>query len=167
MTIPEAVSLVLEAFALGQGGDIFMLDMGEPIKIVDLAKQMIRLSGLKPDEDIEIVFTGLRPGEKLEEVLSYRLENVTQTEHPQISRLVSPVQDYNYVRPFVDELALAAEDLDVSADELKELLVKAVPEYTPFITRTVETACVEVRGFIGKKTAGVLPALQGSAPEHS
>jgi FlaA1/EpsC-like NDP-sugar epimerase len=167
MTIPEAVSLVLEAFALGQGGDIFMLDMGEPIKIVDLAKQMIRLSGLKPDEDIEIVFTGLRPGEKLEEVLSYRLENVTETEHPQISRLVSPVQDYNYVRPFVDELAIAAEDLDVSADELKELLVKAVPEYTPFITRTVETACVEVRGFIGKKPADVLPALQGIAPEHS
>jgi FlaA1/EpsC-like NDP-sugar epimerase len=167
MTIPEAVSLVLEAFALGQGGDIFMLDMGEPIKIVDLATQMIRLSGFRPQEDIEIVFTGLRPGEKLEEVLSYRLENVTQTEHPRISRLVSPVQDYSYVRPLIDQLALAAEDLELSADELKELLVKAAPEYTPFITQRVETSCVEVRGLIGEKSAGVLPALHGIAPEHS
>jgi FlaA1/EpsC-like NDP-sugar epimerase len=167
MTIPEAVTLVLEAFALGQGGDIFMLDMGEPIRIVDLAMQMIRLSGLKPHEDIEIVFTGLRPGEKLEEVLSYRLENVTQTEHPQISRLVSPVQDYNYVRPLIDRLALAAEDLELSADELKELLVKAAPEYTPFITQRVETSCVEVRELVGEKSAGVLPALHGIAPEHS
>jgi FlaA1/EpsC-like NDP-sugar epimerase len=167
MTIPEAVSLVLEAFALGQGGDIFMLDMGEPIKIVDLAKQMIRLSGLKPHEDIEIVFTGLRPGEKLEEVLSYCLENVTSTEHPQISRLVSPVQDYRNVRPLIDELALAAEDLGISADELKESLVKTAPEYTPFITTRVETSCVEARGFIGERPAGVLPELQGIAPEHS
>jgi FlaA1/EpsC-like NDP-sugar epimerase len=167
MTIPEAVSLVLEAFALGQGGDIFMLDMGEPIKIVDLAMQMIRLSGLKPHEDIEIVFTGLRPGEKLEEVLSYRLENVTQTEHPQISRLVSPVQDYDRVRPLIDELALAAEDLGLSADELKESLVKAAPEYTPFIVNRVETSCLEVRGFIREEPPGVLPELHGIAPEHS
>ena len=166
MTIPEAVTLVLEAFALGKGGDIFMLDMGEPIKIVDLAMQMIRLSGLKPHEDIEIVFTGLRPGEKLEEVLSYRLENVTQTEHPQISRLVSSVQDYNHVRPLIDELALAAEDPGLSADELKELLVKAAPEYTPFIANRAETSCVEVRGFIGEGPAGVLPELHGMVREH-
>jgi FlaA1/EpsC-like NDP-sugar epimerase len=166
MTIPEAVSLVLEAFALGQGGDIFMLDMGEPIKIVDLAMQMIRLSGFKPHEDIEIVFTGLRPGEKLEEVLSYSLENVTQTEHPQISRLVSPVRDYSDVRPLIDELAVAAEDLGLSADELKELLVKAAPEYTPFIANRAETSCVEVRGFSGEGTAGVLSQLHGMAREH-
>jgi len=167
MTIPEAVTLVLEAFALGQGGDIFMLDMGEPIKILDLAKQMIRLSGFKPQEDIEIVFTGLRPGEKLEEVLSYRLENVTQTEHPQISRLVSRVEDYSYVRPLIDELALAAEDLGLSADELKELLVKAAPEYRPFIANRAETSCVEPRGLICEGPAGVLPGLHGIAPGHS
>ena len=167
MTIPEAVTLVLEAFALGQGGDIFMLDMGEPIKIVDLAMQMIRLSGFKPHEDIEIVFTGLRPGEKLEEVLSYRLENVTQTEHPQISRLVSPVQDYDRVRRLIDELALAAEDLTLSADELKDLLVQAAPEYTPFIAHRVETSRVEVRGFISEGPGSVLPELHGIAPEHS
>jgi FlaA1/EpsC-like NDP-sugar epimerase len=128
---------------------------------------MIRLSGLKPDEDIEIVFTGLRPGEKLEEVLSYCLENVTETEHPQISRLVSPVQDYNQVRPLIDELALAAEDLRLSADELKELLVKAAPEYTPFMTNRRETSAVEARGFVCAGPAGVLPALHGIAPEHS
>lgn len=167
MTIPEAVTLVLEAFALGQGGDVFMLDMGEPIKILDLALQMIRLSGLKPYEDIEIVFTGLRPGEKLEEVLSYGLENVTQTEHPQISRLVSPVQEDNHVRPLIDELALAAEDLRLSAKELKELLVKAAPEYTPSIVSTLEKAHAEAHGFIGDGPAGVLPELHGITPDHS
>jgi len=166
MTIPEAVSLVLEAFALGQGGDIFMLDMGEPIKIVDLARQMIRLSGLKPHEDIEIVFTGLRPGEKLEEVLSYRLENVTETEHPQISRLVSPVQDYNYVRPLIDKLALAAEDLDLSADGLKELLVKAVPEYAPFVASVADTSRSDTRGSLAEGSVDVLPALGGMVSEH-
>jgi len=141
--------------------------MGEPIKIVDLARQMIRLSGFKPHEDIEIVFTGLRQGEKLEEVLSYRLENVTQTEHPQISRLVSPAQNYTHVRPLIDELAFAAEDPGLSADELKDLLVQAAPEYTPFIAHRVETSRVEVRGFISEGPGSVLPELHGIAPEHS
>jgi FlaA1/EpsC-like NDP-sugar epimerase len=167
MTIPEAVTLVLEALALGQGGDIFMLEMGEPIKIVDLARQMIRLSGFKPHEDIEIVFTGLRPGEKLEEVLSYRLENVTQTEHPQISRLVSPVQDYDRVRRLIDELALAAEDLTLSADELKELLIKAAPEYMPFAANTAETSNGEVCGFIPEELASQPPELHGMPSERS
>jgi FlaA1/EpsC-like NDP-sugar epimerase len=167
MTIPEAATLVLEAFAFGQGGEIFMLDMGEPIKIVDLAVQMIQLSGFKPYEDIEIVFTGLRPGEKLEEVLSYSREHVTPTEHPQITRLVSPVQDYSYVRPLIDELGSAAEDLGLSADELRELLVKTAPEYTPFVANTVATSCNEVRGFINEGSADVLPALSGMGSEHS
>jgi FlaA1/EpsC-like NDP-sugar epimerase len=124
------------------------------------------LSGLKPHEDIEIVFTGLRPGEKLEEVLSYRLENVTETEHPQISRLVSPVQDYNYVRPLIDKLALAAEDLDLSADELKELLVKAVPEYTPFVASVADTSRSETRGSLTESSVDVLPALSGMVSGH-
>jgi FlaA1/EpsC-like NDP-sugar epimerase len=166
MTIPEAVTLVLEAFALGQGGDIFMLDMGEPIKILDLAKQMIQLSGLKPYEDIEMVFTGLRPGEKLDEVLSYAREDVTRTEHPQITRLVSPVQDYSYVRPLIDELGSDAEDPSLSPDELKELLVKAVPEYTPFIANTLTTSCHDVRGLINGGSTDVLPALSGMASEN-
>jgi len=91
MTIPEAAQLVIQAGAMGTGGDVFLLDMGEPVKIVDLAKQMIRLSGFRPiDEnevgDIEIQFTGLRPGEKLYEELLIDEENVEKTEHERILR---------------------------------------------------------------------------------
>ena len=84
MTIPEAVQLVLEAGAMAHGGEIFVLDMGEPVKIYDLARDLIKLSGLEPDEDIEIVFTGLRPGEKLFEELSIRGENMQKTPNGKI-----------------------------------------------------------------------------------
>jgi FlaA1/EpsC-like NDP-sugar epimerase len=80
MTIPEATQLVLQAGVMGSDGDIFVLDMGEPVKIVDLAREMITLSGLRPGEDIEIVYTGVRPGEKLYEELSYREAGLTQHE---------------------------------------------------------------------------------------
>jgi FlaA1/EpsC-like NDP-sugar epimerase len=84
MTIPEASQLVLQASAMGKGGEIFVLDMGEPVRIVDLARDMITLSGLKPGEDIEIVFTGIRPGEKLSEEVGTDDENMSRTEHPKI-----------------------------------------------------------------------------------
>ncbi|MCM2315157.1 MAG: polysaccharide biosynthesis protein [Thermoanaerobaculia bacterium] len=84
MTIPEASQLVLQAGAMGQGGEIFVLDMGEPVRIVDLANEMIRLSGLVPGEDIEIVFTGVRPGEKLYEELGHDHETLVKTRHPKI-----------------------------------------------------------------------------------
>ncbi len=84
MTIPEAAQLVLEAAAMGQGGEIFVLDMGEPVRIVDLAKQLIVLTGLKPYEDIDIVFTGMRPGEKLFEELRLPDEDMSKTRHPKI-----------------------------------------------------------------------------------
>ena len=84
MTIPEAVQLVIQAGALGQGGEIFVLDMGEPVRIVDLARDMIILSGLKPEQDIKIEFTGLRPGEKLYEELFSDRENFTVTRHERI-----------------------------------------------------------------------------------
>jgi FlaA1/EpsC-like NDP-sugar epimerase len=84
MTIPEAAELVLEAGAMGTGGEIFILDMGEPVRILDLAKDIITLSGLKPYEDIDIVFTGIRPGEKLYEKLETAEEHVTKTRHPKI-----------------------------------------------------------------------------------
>ncbi len=84
MTIPEASQLVLQAGALGKGGEIFILDMGEPVKIMDLAEDMIRLSGLEPYEDIDIIFTGIRNGEKLFEELEITGENLLKTEHPKI-----------------------------------------------------------------------------------
>lgn len=84
MTIPEAAQLVLEAGAMGAGGEIFILDMGEPVRILDLAEETIRLSGLKPHEDIDIIFTGIRPGEKLFEELEMWGEDLTKTQHPKI-----------------------------------------------------------------------------------
>jgi FlaA1/EpsC-like NDP-sugar epimerase len=84
MTIPEACQLVMQAGAMGRGGEIFVLDMGEPVKIVELARDLIRLSGMSPDRDIEIVFTGMRPGEKLFEELAVDEENVDKTKHPKI-----------------------------------------------------------------------------------
>ncbi len=87
MTIPEAVHLVLQAFAMGQGGEVFLLNMGEPVKILDLAKDLIRLSGLEPGQDIEIVFTDLRPGEKMSEVLWDDGVDQFPTDHPEITRL--------------------------------------------------------------------------------
>jgi FlaA1/EpsC-like NDP-sugar epimerase len=84
MTIPEAAQLVLQAGAIGQGGEIFILDMGEPVRIVDLARDIITLSGLKPHEDIQIVYSGQRPGEKLFEELELTGEQITKTRHPKI-----------------------------------------------------------------------------------
>ena len=86
MTIPEAVQLVLQAAVLGQGGEVFVLDMGEPVKIVDLARDLIRLSGLEVGRDIEIKFTGVRPGEKLYEELFFGAEMATPTTHPKVLR---------------------------------------------------------------------------------
>jgi FlaA1/EpsC-like NDP-sugar epimerase len=93
MTIPEACRLVLEAGMMGKGGDIYLFDMGKPIKIVDLAKKMIQLSGLEIDKDIKIKFTGLRPGEKLYEELLNDAENTLPTYHPQI--MIGKVRQYN------------------------------------------------------------------------
>lgn len=89
MTIPEACRLVLEAAFMGQGNDIFIFDMGKPVKITDMACRMIKLAGLQPDKDIEIVYTGLRPGEKLYEELLYNEENSTPTLNPKIFKGIS------------------------------------------------------------------------------
>ncbi len=131
MTIPEAVSLVLQSAALGKGGDIFMLDMGKPVRIVDLAVQMIELSGFKPYEDIDIVFTGMRPGEKMHEELSLTHENVTPTKHPKIRRLASEPQHHTFIRAFVDEIAAALVTDESDGEALKAQLNRAIPEYTP------------------------------------
>ena len=84
MTIPEAVQLVIQAGALANGGEVFVLDMGKPVKIVDLARDLIRLSGLTPDEDIKILYTGVRPGKKLYEEILTNEEGISATKHNRI-----------------------------------------------------------------------------------
>lgn len=127
MTIPEACQLVLEAGVMGKGGEIYIFDMGESVKIVDLARKMIKLSGLKEDEDIEIKYTGLRPGEKLKEELLNDQENTIGTHNPKI--MVAQVSEYNYLE--VNELI---NDMYQERDNLKNShLVRTmkaiVPEY--------------------------------------
>ena len=129
MTISEAAGLVLQSAAQGHGGEIFTLDMGKPVKIVDLASQLIELSGFAPGQDIRIEFTGLRPGEKLFEELSYKGENITSTPHPKIMRLVCEPLPLDRVRQLLAELTSQMHRLD--PEQLKRLLKQAVPEYQP------------------------------------
>ena len=131
MTIPEAVGLVLQAGTLGQGGEIFVLDMGNPVKIVDLARQMIELSGYRPDEDIEIRFVGLRPGEKMYEELSHQMERLTETGHSKIYRFVSTPLPFNTVNKFINNLHPHLVENDPAA--LKMLVREIIPEYQPFL----------------------------------
>ena len=128
MTIPEAVGLVLQSFVLGEGGEIFVLDMGQPVKIVDLARQMIELSGFRVGEDIEIKFTGLKPGEKLFEELQHRAEEYAATAHPRIMRFRSTAR---MDRDAMRELEAGLHTVD--SNHLKMALQKLVPEYTPFL----------------------------------
>ena len=104
MTIPEACRLVLEAGAMGKGGEIFVFDMGEPVKIADLARKMIKLSGREPDKDIKIVYSGLRPGEKLYEELLSNSENTMPTYHNKILIAKVVKNDFTIVLPQVDDL---------------------------------------------------------------
>jgi FlaA1/EpsC-like NDP-sugar epimerase len=131
MTIPEAVGLVLQSAAQGQGGEIFVLDMGKPIRIVNLARQLIELSGLKPGEDIEIRFVGLRPGEKLFEELSHESEDLLPTSHPKILRFISEPFPRKVVEEFLEQLSMQLHHA-MPAD-LKLLLRKLVPEYQPYL----------------------------------
>jgi FlaA1/EpsC-like NDP-sugar epimerase len=127
MTIPEACQLVLQAAALGEGGELFILDMGEPVKIVDLARDLIRLSGLCEGQDVEIRFTGLRPGEKLFEELALGEEDVLKTEHPRIFIGKVKAAAFVWLRRQIDELAELATGSDVGKvlAKLKEI----VPQY--------------------------------------
>jgi FlaA1/EpsC-like NDP-sugar epimerase len=127
MTIPEAVRLVLEAAAMGQGGEIFAFDMGESVKVTDLARNMIKLSGLELGKDIEIKYTGLRPGEKLfEEVLS-QSEDMQATHHPKILIATRPSRAFNEVSAEVDHL-LSLFDQQNNLDMVTQLK-RMVPEY--------------------------------------
>jgi len=108
MTIPEACQLVIEAGVMGQGSEIFVFDMGQPVKIADLAKKIIMLAGKEPDVDIKIVYTGLRPGEKLFEELLTNSENVLPTYHDKIMIAKVPEYDYNAIKDKVEKLVLSA-----------------------------------------------------------
>lgn len=132
MTIPEAVSLVLQAGAYAKGGEIFVLDMGEPVKILDLAKNLIRLSGYIPGEDIKIEFTGLRPGEKLYEEMLMAEEGLKQTKNKLI-HIGEPIEfDEEEFFKELEELAVESKD-ELSNEEIKEWVKKLVPTYRPSI----------------------------------
>jgi FlaA1/EpsC-like NDP-sugar epimerase len=130
MTASEAAQLVLQASVLSKGGEIFVLDMGEPVKIVDLARNLILLSGLQPEKDIKIEFTGVRPGEKLFEELNLQAENLVPTSHCRISSLVSS-EDVNArrIKTILQELQNAAKARDIRRAIL--LLKELVPDYDP------------------------------------
>ncbi len=128
MTIPEAVGLVLQSFVLGKGGEIFVLDMGQPVKIVDLARQMIELSGFRVGEDIEIIFSGLKPGEKLFEELQHHTEAYAPTAHPRIMQFRgSGTFDLAAMH------GLEARMNELEPNQLKEALRILVPEYSPHL----------------------------------
>ena len=128
MSIPEACRLVLEAVYLGKGNDLFVFDMGEPVKIDYLARKMIELSGLRPDIDIKIVYTGLRPGEKLYEELLYQKENTIPTNHSKIFHAKSSIRnDFDVVSELVDQLIKTAKDFDKM--ETVRLIKAIVPDY--------------------------------------
>jgi FlaA1/EpsC-like NDP-sugar epimerase len=132
MTIPEAVQLVLQAGALGRGGEVFLLDMGEPIRIVDIATDLIRLSGLTVGTDIEIRFTGMRPGEKLYEEMFFSAENVLTTDHPKVLRARNGILPEGIMRR-IEALVMAAE-AEHPDEELRQLLRNLVPDFHPHPT---------------------------------
>lgn len=127
MTIPEASQLVLQAGSMGRGGEIFILDMGEPVKIVDLARDLITLSGLKPGEDIEVTFSGVRPGEKLFEELSTSAENADKTKHPKVFIGRIKAHEIEAVEMGIDALLELARG--TAMERVRATLGELVPEY--------------------------------------
>lgn len=152
MTIPEACQLVLQAGAMGKGGEIFVLDMGEPVKIVELARDLIRLSGLDPDRDIEIRFTGIRPGEKLFEELSVDEEAVDKTRHPKIFIGKTRRNELADVERGLEQLHAVSDGADIEA--VKLAFADLVPEYDG--------------GSAGRRTSGAREAAEdgGRATIH-
>ena len=132
MTISEASGLVLQCAAQAEGGEIFVLDMGRPVKILDLARRMIQLSGYEPEKDIDIRFTGLRPGEKLFEELQHASEAYSETHHKRILRFTGEPYPISEVEAFVNLIKEGMHEMD--ADTLKDRIQSFVPEYTPYVS---------------------------------
>ena len=144
MTIPEAVGLVLQSCAQGQGGETFVLDMGKPVKIAELARQMIELSGLQPEVDIEIKFVGLRPGEKLFEEINCKGEAYRPTRHPRIMRFVVAPEDSRKINAALEKLG--SEMHRAEPDQLKQLIQQSLAEYTPDLGAKVKPALAVTEG---------------------
>jgi len=128
MTIPEASQLVLQAATMGSGGEIFLLDMGEPVKIVDLARELITLSGFRPGEDIEIEFSGLRPGEKLFEELSIEGEDMIPTKHPKIAIWKTISKNRQTLRDSIEKI------IDIAHTQDRSRIVATIKELVPEFT---------------------------------
>lgn len=154
MTIPEACQLVLEAGYMGNGGEIFVFDMGKAVKIIDLAKKMIKLSGLSLGKDIQIVFTGLRPGEKISEELLNDQENVLPTHHPKI--MIGKVRSYNFaeVSQKFEELSVLIETQNNLAivGKIKEIVPEFISKNSPYeqLDKTAELSHVTVDSVLNK-----------------
>ncbi len=159
MTIPEASSLVLEAAVMGRGGEIFVFDMGQPVKIVDLARKMIQLAGLRPDVDIPIHFTGLRPGEKMFEELFKDSENLLPTHHPKIMKAQKSEIEAEFPE-MVSELVSSAQDYNDKS--VRSMIRVIVPEYRQHIA--FESARVKTLTAIpGNKKEPIMTALTSAA----
>jgi FlaA1/EpsC-like NDP-sugar epimerase len=141
MTIPEAVQLVLQAGAFGDHGEVFVLDMGEPVRIFDLALDLIRLSGLKPGADVEIHFTGTRPGEKLYEELFFKGANVVPTAHPKILRARDAEADEASSDAITALIDAARENRP--AVHMRRLLAAVVPEYSGPADQLVHSSALD------------------------
>jgi FlaA1/EpsC-like NDP-sugar epimerase len=157
MTIPEASQLVLQAGGMGEGGEIYILDMGEPVKIVDLARDLITLSGLRPDEDIEIRFSGVRPGEKLFEELSTDAEHADKTKHPKV--FIGRIKSHAWESFHVGVDALIALARDAQIERVRATIGDLVPEYgaaRPTASKTTspqgERAIADDDGRVGRKS---------------
>ena len=138
MTIPEASQLIMQAGMMGKGGEIFLLDMGEPVKIVDLARDLISLSGLRPGDDIEIRFTGMRPGEKLFEELATDGEDMDKTRHPKI--FIGRFRPYGWddVNAGLERLSRHTDGNDVG--RIRAAFIALVPEYAPSVAKPLPGA---------------------------
>ncbi|HEU4748546.1 MAG TPA: UDP-N-acetylglucosamine 4,6-dehydratase family protein, partial [Gemmatimonadaceae bacterium] len=159
MTIPEAVQLVLQAGALGRGGEVFLLDMGEPIRIVDIATDLIRLSGLAVGTDIEIKFTGMRSGEKLYEEMFFSAENVLATDHPKVLRARNGILPEGIMRR-IEALVSAAES-EHPDEELRQLLRNLVPDFHPHPTHPIAPPDGETKELSVRDTpVTAVPALR-------